>query len=51
MSMYIVSATTSKEAWDILKKVFKGVDQVKQVRLNSSWRVGEHEDDRVRKCI
>jgi len=31
----IASATTSKEAWDILKKVFKGVDRVKQVRLQN----------------
>ena len=29
----IASETTSKEAWDILGKVFKGTDQVKQVRL------------------
>ena len=31
----IASATTSKEAWDILGKVFKGTDQVKQVRLQT----------------
>ena len=31
----IASATTSKEAWDILKKVFKGADRVKQVRLQT----------------
>jgi len=31
----IVNATTSKEAWDILKKVFKGADRVKQVRLQT----------------
>ena len=27
----IASATTAKEAWDMLQKVFKGVDRVKQV--------------------
>ncbi|XP_074351350.1 uncharacterized protein LOC141690452 [Apium graveolens] len=31
----IVGATTSKEAWDILEKAFKGVDRVKQVRLQT----------------
>jgi predicted AlkP superfamily phosphohydrolase/phosphomutase len=31
----IVGATTSKEAWDILEKVFKGTDRVKQVRLQT----------------
>jgi len=31
----IASATTSKEAWDILKKVFKGADLIKQVRLQT----------------
>ena len=31
----IANATTSKEAWDILKKVFKGADRVKQVRLQT----------------
>ncbi|XP_038878102.1 uncharacterized protein LOC120070273 isoform X5 [Benincasa hispida] len=31
----IVGAKTSKEAWDILEKVFKGVDRVKQVRLQT----------------
>jgi gag-polypeptide of LTR copia-type len=31
----IVGATTSKEAWDILEKVFKGADRVKQVRLQT----------------
>jgi len=31
----IVSATTSKEAWNSLGKVFKGADRVKQVRLQT----------------
>jgi gag-polypeptide of LTR copia-type len=31
----IAGATTSKEAWDILEKVFKGADRVKQVRLQT----------------
>ncbi|KAK5771459.1 hypothetical protein PVK06_047663 [Gossypium arboreum] len=31
----IVSATTSKEAWDILAKVYKGADRVKQVCLQT----------------
>jgi division protein CdvB (Snf7/Vps24/ESCRT-III family) len=31
----IVDATTSKEAWDILEKLFKGADRVKQVRLQT----------------
>ncbi|GMI80465.1 hypothetical protein HRI_001715800 [Hibiscus trionum] len=31
----IAGATTSKEAWDILEKVFKGVNRVKQVRLQT----------------
>jgi gag-polypeptide of LTR copia-type len=31
----IASATTSKEVWDILEKVFKGTDRVKQVRLQT----------------
>ena len=31
----IASATTSKETWDILKKVFKGADRVKQVYLTT----------------
>ncbi|GMI80153.1 hypothetical protein HRI_001684600 [Hibiscus trionum] len=31
----IAGATTSKEAWDILEKVFKGVDRFKQVRLQN----------------
>ena len=31
----ISSATTSKEAWDILKKVFKGADRVKQMCLQT----------------
>jgi gag-polypeptide of LTR copia-type len=31
----IAGATTSKEAWDILQKMFKGADQVKQVRLQT----------------
>ncbi|GJX70971.1 hypothetical protein Tco_0308142 [Tanacetum coccineum] len=31
----IVEATTSKEAWEMLEKVYKGADQVKQVRLQT----------------
>jgi len=31
----IVGASTSKEAWDILEKVFKGADRVKQVCLQT----------------
>jgi gag-polypeptide of LTR copia-type len=31
----IAGATTSKEAWNILEKVFKGADRVKQVRLQT----------------
>ncbi|KAI0516112.1 hypothetical protein KFK09_008784 [Dendrobium nobile] len=31
----IVGATTSKEAWNTLEKVFKGADRVKQVRLQT----------------
>ena len=31
----IARATTSKEAWDTLEKVFKGIDRVKQVRLQT----------------
>ena len=31
----IARATTSKEAWDILEKVFNGTDRVKQVRLQT----------------
>ncbi|KAE8721174.1 hypothetical protein F3Y22_tig00016637pilonHSYRG00095 [Hibiscus syriacus] len=31
----IAGAATSKEAWDILGKVFKGADRVKQVRLQT----------------
>ena len=31
----IASATTSKEGWDTLGKVFKGTDLVKQVRLQT----------------
>jgi gag-polypeptide of LTR copia-type len=31
----IAGATTSKEAWDILEKVFKGADRVKQVCLQT----------------
>ena len=31
----IVRATTLKEAWDTLEKVFKGTDRVKQVRLQT----------------
>ena len=31
----IARATTSKEAWDTLEKVFKGYDRVKQVHLQT----------------
>ncbi|XP_010534731.1 PREDICTED: uncharacterized protein LOC104810237 [Tarenaya hassleriana] len=31
----IAGATTSKEAWETLQKVFKGADRVKQVRLQT----------------
>ncbi|GKA72990.1 hypothetical protein Tco_0779206 [Tanacetum coccineum] len=31
----IASATTTKEAWDTLEKVYKGVDRVNQVRLQT----------------
>jgi len=31
----ITSAKSSKEAWDILKKAYKGDDQVKQVQLQT----------------
>jgi gag-polypeptide of LTR copia-type len=31
----IASATTAREAWDTLQKFFKGVDRVKQVRLQT----------------
>ena len=31
----IARATTSKEVWDTLEKVFKGTDRVKQVRLQT----------------
>jgi gag-polypeptide of LTR copia-type/Domain of unknown function (DUF4219) len=31
----IAGATTSKEVWDILEKMFKGADRVKQVRLQT----------------
>ena len=31
----IARATTSKEVWDTLEKVFKGTDQVKQVHLQT----------------
>jgi len=31
----IVGASTIKEAWDILKKVFKGVNRVKQMHLQT----------------
>ena len=37
----IVGASTSKEAWDLLEKVFKGAVQVKQMRLRT--RRGELE--------
>jgi hypothetical protein len=47
----IANANTSKEAWDILEKVFKGADRVKQVRLQTLR--GEFEiceDEGVRSC-
>jgi predicted AlkP superfamily phosphohydrolase/phosphomutase len=31
----IADVTTSKEAWDILEKVFKGADRIKQVRFQT----------------
>ena len=31
----IAKATTSKEVWDTLEKVFKGIDRFKQVRLQT----------------
>jgi hypothetical protein len=31
----IASSTTSKEAWDTLKKAYEGADRVKQVRLQT----------------
>ena len=31
----IVRATTSKEAWDTLEKLFKGTDRIKQARLET----------------
>ncbi|GMI80839.1 hypothetical protein HRI_001753200 [Hibiscus trionum] len=31
----IVSATTSKDAWEALEKAYKGVNRVKQVRLQT----------------
>ena len=31
----IARATTSKEAWDTLEKMFKGTDRAKQVRLQT----------------
>src|SRR3954470_7911599 len=31
----IAGATTSKQAWDTLEKVYKGADRVKQVRLQT----------------
>ena len=31
----IARATTSKETWNTLEKVFKGTDRVKQVRLQT----------------
>lgn len=37
----IAGASTSKEAWDTLQKVFKGAERVKQVRLQT--RRGELE--------
>ena len=43
----IASATTSKEAWDTLKKVFKGTNRVKQVRLQTLH--GEFESMKMKK--
>ena len=31
----LASGTTSKEVWDTLGKMFKGIDRVKQVRLQT----------------
>ena len=31
----LANATTSKEAWEILEKTYKGDDRVKQVRLQA----------------
>ncbi|KZV49619.1 hypothetical protein F511_26050 [Dorcoceras hygrometricum] len=31
----VASATTSKQAWDVLQASFKGVDKVKKVRLQT----------------
>ena len=37
----ISSATTAKEAWDMLQKSYKGDENVKSVRLQTLW--GEFE--------
>ena len=37
----LANATTSKEAWEILEKTYKGDDRVKQVRLQTL--IGEFE--------
>ncbi|GMI79368.1 hypothetical protein HRI_001606100 [Hibiscus trionum] len=48
----IASATTSKEAWDILEKsVQRSQSSQASASPNSSLRVGGHEDERVEKCI
>ena len=46
----IASAKSSKEAWDILEKAYKGDDRVKQVRFQTlRGEFGEHEDERDRR--
>ena len=43
----IASAITSKEAWDTLKSVQRNRPSQASASPNSSWRVGEHEDEGV----
>ena len=45
----IASATTSKETWDTFKKVFKGTDRVKQVRLQTLC--GELESMKMKESV
>ncbi|GJZ32138.1 retrovirus-related pol polyprotein from transposon TNT 1-94 [Tanacetum coccineum] len=47
----IAEATTSKEAWETLEKVYKGADQVKQVRLQTLRDGKTLTDSRVVKKI